>query len=350
MKKNTQDWYLEHAGSDLQYFHYDQPFITETGELLPELTIGYHTYGSLNEKRDNVVWVCHALTANSDPIDWWTGVVGAACVINPEQHFIVCANVIGSNYGTTNPLHINPKTGKPYGRSFPSVTLRDWARAHHLLREHLKLEQVDLCIGGSCGGNQALEFHLLQPKVTKRIAVLACSARETPWGIAIHEAQRMAIEVDSTWQIPEFGQGSAGVQAARGMALTGYRNYESYARTQVDDKEILDNFRAASYIRYQGAKLDKRFHALPYWYLTKVLDTHHIGRNRGPIDKVLNSIKIPALIISIDSDYLIPVAEQTIIATHIPNSQHEIISSPFGHDGFLVEHERIGFLLAEWMG
>lgn len=332
---------------NIQFYHHKQGFELEQGGMLPELTIGYHTYGTLNANKDNVVWVFHALTANSDPMGWWSEVISHNSPINPEEHFIICANVLGSFYGTTNPRSINPETQQPYGVHFPKFTVRDVVRVHHLLRQHLDITAVKVCIGGSFGGHQALEFVLEAPEVSESLIVLATSARETAWSIAIHEAQRMAIETDPTWKANHPKAGSDGLKTARALGLISYRTTDAYIQTQTDVEAKLDNFKAASYVRYQGKKLEERFHAQCYWYLTKCLDTHHIGRNRGWVESALRKINIPTSIIGIKSDMLIPPSEQRFLAEHIPLAHYYEIDSAYGHDGFLIEHKKINTIIAK---
>ena len=131
----------------MEYFQYQQSFELENGQVLPQLTIAYHTYGHLNKSHDNVIWICHALTANSDAAEWWPGMIGAGLAFDTNTHFIVCANIIGSCYGSTGPLSINPQTGKPYFQGFPMVTMRDVVKAHILLRQHLGIEKIALMVG-----------------------------------------------------------------------------------------------------------------------------------------------------------------------------------------------------------
>ena len=159
------------------------------------ITIAYATYGTLNPERNNVIWVCHALTANACARDWWPGIVGEGCVLNPETHFIVCANILGSCYGTA----FVPAADCAGEEALPLITIRDMAAAHGLLRRHLGIEKIALLAGGSMGGYQVLEWALLEPEVPQKLLLLATSAAESAWGIAIHEAQRMAIEADDTW-------------------------------------------------------------------------------------------------------------------------------------------------------
>src|SRR5215203_1373487 len=146
----------------MEYFQYRQPFTLESGQTLPELTIAYHSYGQLNANKDNVIWVCHALTANSDAEEWWPGMIGKGLLFDTEKYFVICANILGSCYGTTGPLSVNPETGQLYYHSFPPVTIRDMVKAHMLLRQHLGITNIHLLTGGSIGGYQALEWAVME--------------------------------------------------------------------------------------------------------------------------------------------------------------------------------------------
>ncbi|MEP6647893.1 MAG: homoserine O-acetyltransferase [Saprospiraceae bacterium] len=326
----------------LKYYREDQPFQLDLGGTLSNgITIAYNTYGELNAKKDNVIWVCHALTANSNVADWWNGLFGENKLFDPKKYFIVCANVLGSCYGSTGPRSIDVSEGEPFGMTWPILTIRDWVNAHDLLRKHLGIEEISLCIGGSCGGHQVLEFAYLIPDQIKHLGLLVTSARETAWVIAGHESQRLAMQADQTLEGNEHHSGDDGMRAARGMAIMGYRTIQSFIEAQTDEDEITDDHRATTYIRHQGEKLVKRFYPHCYWSLTKSLDTHHLGRGRGRIQDVLASLKMKATIIGIDSDRLIPVQEQEFLAKHLPNAKLHILHSIYGHDGFLMETEQI---------
>jgi homoserine O-acetyltransferase len=336
----------------MEEFHRYQPFSLENGQILEDIRIGYHTYGNLNAAADNVVWICHALTANSDVVRWWPGMVGGHRYINPEKHFIVCANILGSCYGSSGPLSENRATGKSYFSSFPQITIRDMVNAHILLRKHLGIKQIRLLMGGSMGGYQALEWSLMEPSVIQDLFLIATSAAESAWGIAVHSAQRLAIEADSSWTDRSEEAGAKGLRAARAIGILTYRNYAIMKEKQ-SDPEInkLDNYRASSYISYQGNKLSRRFNAYSYWLLTKAMDSHNIARNRagGDMKKMLAGIKQRTLIVGITSDILCPLAEQEFLSDNIPDSTLVGIDSLYGHDGFMVEAERIGECLREWM-
>jgi len=323
-------------------YHHSQPFKLESGKKIVDLEIAYHTFGKLNVDKSNVVWVCHALTANSDVFEWWPGLFGKKNLFNADEHFIVCANVLGSHYGTTNPLSKNEITGLPYCLAFPQFTIRDMVAAHQLLAEHLKLNTIDVLIGGSLGGQQALEWAVIEPDKIKNLVVLATNAQHSPWGIAFNESQRLAIAADRTFYASNPNGGLKGLKAARSIALLSYRTYESYVRTQseVDDSsKVL--FKASSYQNYQGEKLVKRFNAYSYWYLTKAMDTHNLGRNRSSLKVALKSIKANTLAIGIKNDFLFPLEEQKFIAENINGAKYEEIASFYGHDGFLLETQKL---------
>ncbi len=324
------------------FFTYRQPLKLEAGQTLSGVDVVYHTAGTLNADKSNVIWFCHALTANSDVLDWWNSLCGAGLTFDPSKHFIVCANILGSCYGSSGPLTINPADGKPYYSRFPQVTIRDMVQAHIALRKHLNIGKINTLIGGSMGGYQAQEWVLTEPEVIDRLVLLATSANESAWGIAIHTAQRLAIETDTSWNELHPQAGARGLKTARAIGMLTYRNYDAFVKSQTDPEHKLDNFRAASYINYQGEKLVKRFNAYSYWTLTKAMDSHNIARNRGSIQDVLKSIQTKTLLIGISSDFLCPVAEQKFMAQYIPHSRYVEIDSPYGHDGFLIEGKQIG--------
>lgn len=335
----------------VQIYHSKHTFTLESGVVLPEMQIAYHTYGTLNHSRSNVIWICHALTANSDVADWWKGFIGPGRAIDPARHFIVCANILGSCYGSSGPLSINPATGKPYFSAFPQVTVRDMVQAHILLRQHLGIDEIQLLMGGSMGGYQAMEWILQEPDRIHQLCLLSTSAAESAWGIAVHTAQRLAIEADNTWRESRPDAGANGLKAARAIGMLTYRNYETFVRTQSDpDTHKTDDFRAASYINYQGEKLVKRFNAQSYWRLTKAMDSHNISRGRTTdLVATLGLIHQPTFIVGITSDMLCPVEEQQFLSKHIPQATYHEITSSYGHDGFLIEVDKISDLLQEWM-
>ncbi|WP_181305551.1 homoserine O-acetyltransferase [Rufibacter sp. XAAS-G3-1] len=327
-------------------FDYTNEFILESGRTLPGFQLFYTTWGTLNEDRSNVVWVCHAFTGNAFVKDWWGDLFGEGKTFDPAQHFIVCANSLGSCYGSTGPLSLNPDTGRPYYHAFPTVTNLDVVRAFDALRAHLEIEQMEVLIGGSIGGQQALEWAVENPTVAKRLVQVAANARQTPWAIALNESQRMAIEQDVTWQLATDTAGLEGMKTARSIALLSYRNYNTYNQSQKESSSKLkDIYRAATYQRYQGEKLAKRFNAFSYWHFTKMMDSHHVGRNRGTLEEALRQVQAETLVIGIDTDQLFPLNEQRFVSRHIPHASFQVIHSEAGHDGFLLETDQLRHIL-----
>jgi homoserine O-acetyltransferase len=329
-------------------FSYNHTFPLESGTRLPHFHLAYTTYGQLNERGDNAVWVFHALTANSDPAEWWYGLVGENCLLNPEEYFIVCVNMPGSCYGSIGPLDADATTGTPYYHQFPWFTTRDMIRAYQQLRKELNISKIHIGIGGSMGGQQLLEWAIEEPELFQTIIPLATNAQHSPWGIAFNATQRFCIEQDKTWYEKQEGAGIAGMKTARAIALLSYRNYHTYSAAQhgptAATKEASVDaqiFNAETYQRYQGEKLAKRFNAFSYYFLSKGMDAHDVGRGRGGAAVALQLITAKTLVMAIESDILFPVEESRFLTTHIPGAELALIDSPYGHDGFLLEFEQI---------
>lgn len=334
----------------VQSFSYPKSFTFESGKKVDNLQIAYRTYGKLNERKDNVVWVCHALTANADVFEWWPGLFGSTDIFNPKDYFIICANIIGSPYGSTSPLSINPATGQPYYLSFPQFSIRDLVAAHWLLADYLGIEKIAVVIGGSLGGQQALEWAILDTNRIDRLVLVATNAVHSPWGIAFNESQRLAIRTDRTFYANKPDGGAKGLKVARSIALLSYRGYPTYAATQSESSnEKNDDFSASSYQNYQGEKLVKRFNAYSYWFLSKAMDGHNVGRGRGDIPDVLGRIRAKTLAIGISTDLLFPTEEQKFLAAHIPGAAYVEINSFYGHDGFLIETKQIADAIADFL-
>lgn len=354
-------------------FKYNKPFSLECGGTIENLEICYHIskeFCNAPQEGKKVIWITHALTANSDPCDWWDTLVGEGKFLDPRKYTIICANILGSCYGSTSPCSINPATGKPYLLDFPKTTVRDIAQCHNLLLEHLGIEKIDLLTGGSVGGFQALELSILYPDKVRNLVLLACNSRFTPWGSAFNESMRMALYADPTFGQQEYtiatewedfstrringksnivkGEkvvpvgGEAGLAAARSLALISYRSFEGYNTTQYEsDDDCIFPQRAGSYQRYQGKKLVDRFDAYSYLSMLNLTDSHNVGRHRGGVENGLKMVKANTVCVGIDSDGLFPTAEQKFMAEHIPGARYREITSAFGHDGFLLEWKQI---------
>jgi homoserine O-acetyltransferase len=330
-------------------FHFNDVFELESGETLSSFQLKFITMGNLNEERTNAVWICHALTGSADFTDWWGGLFSAEGPFDPAKHFIICANILGGCYGSTGPLTNIPNSNRAYYHDFPVLTNRDIVRAFDLLRLELKIKKIHTIIGGSLGGQQVLEWAIMQPQIFEHIIPIACNARHSPWGIAFNEAQRLAIEADPSWKENDARAGMDGLKAARAIGMISYRHYDTFTKTQsekTDDK--ITDFRAATYQRYQGEKLANRFNAFTYWLLSKMMDSHHVGRNRGGAEAALRQIQARTLVIGIESDILFPLSEQTYLSQHIPQATLEVITSIYGHDGFLVEFDQLKKIITHY--
>ena len=324
------------------YYHHPEPFNLETGGKLPSLRIEYNCWGELNENRDNVIWVCHAFTANADAKDWWPGMIGPGLLMDTDTYFVICANILGSCYGTTGPLDEHPKTGKPWFRDFPMITVRDLVNAHELLRQHLEIKSVYMAIGGSIGAFQCLEWAIMYPDKIRNLAIIAGNAFASPWNIALNEAQRMAITADSTFMHDQPDGGLQGLKTARAIALISYRTSEALNRIQKEnDLNKVVDFKASSYLQHQGNKFIKRFNSYSYMIMTTLFDSHNIGRGRDSVDKALELVTAKTIVIAMDSDRLFPREEQQFIAERIRGAHYAEIQTSYGHDGFLIEVEPI---------
>ena len=219
-----------------------------------------------------MVWVFHALTANSNPDDWWPGLVGSGHLIDPENFFIVCVNMPGSCYGSLGPLSLNIRLpDDPYYHSFPFFTPRDMIRAYQPLKNFLGIERIKIGIGGSMGGQQLLEWAIEEPDLFEHIVPIATNAFHSPWGRAFNASQRHCIELDPTWKQNDPEAGMNGMKVARGVALLSYRNQETYNFYQADtDLNSLGPYKSESYQCYQGEKLAARFNAFSYFVYHRV--------------------------------------------------------------------------------
>ncbi|MEQ9593257.1 MAG: homoserine O-acetyltransferase [Cyclobacteriaceae bacterium] len=333
---------------DYLYIH-DEHFQSEAGGQLPAFQLKYTTLGNLNAEKSNAVWVCHALTGDSQFTDWWSDLFVGAGAFDPNEYFIICANVLGGCAGSTGPLSVNPVTNQPYYHTFPMITNKDVVRAFDLLRIHLNLPQIDTLVGGSLGGQQALEWAIYQPTVFRKVIPIACNAFHSSWGRAINESQRMALESDPTWGLQNESAGLNGLRVARAISMSSFRTYDAYA-LQNDNDERLQGYSAASYQQYHGNKLAERFNAYSYYMLTRMMDSHDLGRGKSSAGEALKIIEAKVLIIGIDSDLLFPLSEQEYLYESIDHAELRVLSSQFGHDAFLKEANKLGVIIKDFVG
>ena len=352
----------------------ERPFVLEGGGVLPEVTIAYETWGSLDDERGNAVLITHALTGDSHaagemgpghPSDgWWKDLIGPDKAIDTNEYFVVCANVLGGCQGTTGPSSIDPETGKPYGPTFPQVTIRDIVRTQHMLMNHLDLPYWLSVVGGSMGGMQVLEWGAMYPDLVKSLIPVASVAAASPQQIGWSAVERMAIVQDPKWRDgwyydAEPGDGPwHGLALAREISQITYRTTEvfddRFGREPVSKKEELQpwgRYQVESYLDHHGQKLVRRFDANSFLVLSKAMDLHDVGRGRGGIERVLGSFRMPVLTASITSDVLYPPYQQAAIHEAITasggNCEYHVVESPQGHDGFLLESAFLGPLIAD---
>lgn len=324
------------------------PLSLESGQQLAQFSLSYTTYGQLNADQSNVIWVVHALTGDSHAAQWWSGLVAEDAFFAHKDYFIVCANLLGSAYGSTNALSTDPQTGSPYFYSFPQLSTRDHAMSLNRLRQHLGLEHIHTLLGGSLGGQIALEMAILLGNRVRHAVIVASTAKTSPWVIGFNEAQRMAIAADSTWGTLNPEAGKKGMEAARAIAMLSYRHPTDLSTKQKETEEKLDGFLASSYLRYQGAKLAKRFTAFSYWSLTKAMDSHDVGRQRGGLELALKAISAKVLAVGVRSDLLFLPEESKLISTLVAHGMYREVQSNVGHDAFLIEFGQLATFLNEF--
>ncbi|MEY3687193.1 MAG: homoserine O-acetyltransferase [Bacteroidota bacterium] len=336
---------IENMEKQTKTYRYEGTLELESGNKIRDFDLTYTVWGKLSEKKDNAVWIFHGMTANSDPSEWWPGMVGNGKFFDPARCYIICVNMPGSCYGSVGPLSTNPETGKPYLHAFPFFSSLDTARAFDALRKELQIEKIFMGIGASMGGQQLLSWATENPDLFEHMVPISTNAFHSPWGKAFNASQRMSIENDASWKTDTAAAGMEGMKVARSIALLSYRHYEAYDTTQQDADAAIEHTRSESYQRYQGEKLAKRFNAISYYALTKSMDSHHLGRGTIKAENKLATIRSKTLIIGISSDLLFPIIEQQWLAAHIPHADLAIIDSIYGHDGFLLENDKITALL-----
>ncbi len=344
--------YTEFISDKTHYFDSSKPFTTELGAELPSLRVAYRTWGKLNAAKDNVVLVCHALTGSSDVDAWWEGMFGPGLAFDESRDFIICSNVLGSCYGTTGPISINPLTGRQYGPDFPLITIRDMVHVQRILLRGLGIDRVKLAVGASLGGMQVLEWGFLYPEVVQALMPMGASGRHSAWCIAQSEAQRQAIYADRDWNEGWYGENhppAGGLAAARMMAMCTYRSFENFQLRFGREVQHDTTFKAESYLRHQGKKLVERFDANTYVTLTRAMDMHDLARGRGVYEELLRSCQIPVEILSINSDILYPKEEQEELARLMPKSKILYLDEPYGHDAFLIDVEKVGRMVREFL-
>jgi homoserine O-acetyltransferase len=300
-----------------------ETFPLEGGGTLRDVRVEVRTWGRFQRE---ATLICHALTGSADADDWWGGLFGQDRLFDPSNTFIVSMNVLGSCYGTTG-----PSSDTELG-TFPDITIRDMVHLQKTVLDQLGVAHLDLVIGGSMGGMQALEWAVLYPSFIDTIVPIGVGSAQSAWAIGISEAQRSAILTAAT--PPE------GLVTARMIAMCSYRSPMSF-QSRFGRESDQGTFAAQTYLRYQGEKLVDRFDADTYLTLLGAMDSHDLGRGRGPREAILNRIKHRALVVGTSTDVLYPVSETRTMAAAMPNAEFAVLDSPNGHDAFLIETDRL---------
>lgn len=358
----------------VKLFTKQNPFIFECGIQLPEITVAYEAYGQLNTSADNAVFINHALTGNAHAAfynsekekipGWWDGFVGPGKPLDPARYFIVCANLLGSCYGTSGPTSVDPNTGNGYGMNFPPVTTRDMVRVNKELLNYLGVKKLACVTGGSLGGMQVWEWIVQFPDFVDKALNIAGTAKGSPWMIALNEVARQAIYNDPNWNnnIGEDTNPVAGLKLARMIAMITYRSQaqfsQRYDRERVDESnekyfDFNNRFQVESYLHYQGEKLVKRFDAHAYIYLSKAMDLHDISRGFDSWESALNRIQASVLSVGISSDVLYFEEELVKVTEQLQklgkDANYAEMESIFGHDSFLIEYDKLNRIAADFL-
>lgn len=345
-------------------------FTTETGALLPKITLAYETWGELDADRSNAVLIMHALTGDSHVFGkagpghatagWWPGVVGPGDVIDTDRFFVIAPNVLGGCQGSTGPSSMAPD-GAAYGSRFPYLSIRDQVGAHLLLADELGIDRFAAVVGGSMGGMHALEFAATAPERTGSLAVLAAPDATAADQIAYGRLQIEAIERDPAFQGGDYydlsdGRGPhSGLALARRIAMLSYRSEvevnERFGRALQSSMSPAHGgkFQVESYLDVHGNRFTRRFDAGSYRTLVHSMSSHDVARGRGDLAAAVRPIEAPTLVLGIDSDRTFPLPGQQRLAAALPNSvtgaSAHLLESPHGHDAFLIELDEVAAAL-----
>jgi len=326
-------------------------FVLENGERLQDIEIAYRTWGDPANAEQNAILICHALTGSSDVEAWWPNIIGDGKAFDPLYDYIICANILGSCYGTTGPASIKPGFDERYRADFPRISVRDMVEVQRILLDELGVEHVELVTGPSLGGMQALEWAISYPERVGSVVPIGVGGRHSAWCIGISEAQRAAIATDPNWNGGYYSDDlppTNGLAAARMMAVCTYRSWQSFDQRFGREHQSDDQYQVQSYLRHQGAKINDRFDANTYVTLTHAMHTHDVSRGRGNYEDILRSIAQPALVVSVSTDALYPPEEQQVLVDLLPAARYEILDSAHGHDGFLIETDDLGKKIARF--
>ena len=351
---------------EYQDFHYAEPFEFEKGGTIPELTLRYETYGSLNSDRSNGILICHALsgdhhcagvhTMDERKTGWWNHMIGPGKPIDTARYFVICSNVLGGCQGSTGPGSINPETGRRYNLDFPKLTVGDMVRAQALLLDSLGIGKLHAVIGGSMGGMQTLRWATDFPDRVGRFVALASAARHSAQAIAFNDTGRQAIITDPGWMEGNYEPDAGpdhGLAVARMMAHITYLSdvgmESKFGRRRRGEDSPNENFtvefEVESYLRHQGQSFVSRFDANTYLYLTKALDRFDLYNGKDTLDESLGGVTAPGLVVGFTSDWLYPPQGNREIVEALlrlgKDATYVEVAMDFGHDSFLVRAPRL---------
>jgi homoserine O-acetyltransferase/O-succinyltransferase len=359
-----------------QYFHYgkDGTMPLDSGEVLGPITLAYETYGELNEDRTNAILICHALTGDAHAAGyhseddtkpgWWDSTIGPCKAFDTNRYFVISSNVLGGCQGSTGPSSINPRTGKPYGLSFPVVTIGDMVRAQSYLLDHLGIDKLLTVAGGSMGGMQVLQWAVSYPDRVRSAMPLATTARHSPMLIAFGEVGRQAVYADPNWNKGDYYDGPApntGLALARMIGNITYLSEESmhqkFGRRLQRERFGYDfdtEFEVENYLRYKGNQFTSRFDANSYLYVTKALDYFDLGRRWGGLQAAFSrAADIVYLVVSFTSDWLYPAYHSKELVSILTGVGADVtyvnLKSSWGHDAFFLETETLSTLISDFL-
>ncbi len=346
--------------------HFSEPLPLQSGASLADYTLVYETYGSLNAERSNAVLVCHALNASHHVAGsyegkpksegWWNNMVGPGKPLDTDRFFVIGVNNPGSCFGSTGPMHNNPATGKPYGASFPVVTVEDWVHAQARLADRLGIQKFAAVMGGSLGGMQALAWSMLYPTRIAHSLVIASTPKLSAQNIAFNDVARQAILTDPDYHDGDFYAHGVvpkrGLRVARMIGHITYLSDDDMAEKFGRDLRNAEyqfgygvDFEIESYLRYQGDKFSEYFDANTYLLITKALDYFDPARaHQGDLSAALANTQAEFLVVSFTTDWrFAPERSREIVQALVNNQRHVTyaeIDAPHGHDAFLLDDAR----------
>lgn len=360
---------------ETQYYTFAEPpyeLKLKSGEKLGPITLAYETYGELNKEKSNAILVFHALTGDAHAAGlsktdkkpgWWDNMIGPGKAFDTDKYFIICANCLGSCKGTTGPASVNPKTGKPYGLSFPVVTIEDMVVTQKHLIDHLGISKLLAVTGGSMGGLEALKWSLLYPDSIASTMAIATNYRHTAQQIALHEVSRQAIMADPDWHSGNYYGKSIPARGLSVSRMIGHITYmseksmdEKFGRKLIGKEKLgydfSHDFEVESYLKYRGDSFVQRFDANSYLYLSKALDYFDLSEE-GSLKEAFAKAACPYLVVSFSSDWLYPPNQSKEMVKAMKANGLDVsavlVDSSYGHDAFLLEVENLSKLVTDFL-